>query len=67
VPTLCSNVENWLDSIFQPDYTCFGCASLFNRSPNWNLFHLIFCSILHSCTIRVMWSSIAIHQNWSTC
>jgi hypothetical protein len=42
-----NNVENWLDSIFQPDYTCFGCASLFNRSPNWNFFHLIFCSILH--------------------
>jgi hypothetical protein len=22
-----NNVENWLDSIFQPDYTCFGCES----------------------------------------
>ena len=40
-----NNVENWLVSIFQPDYMCFGCASLFNRSPNWNFFHLIFCSI----------------------
>ena len=43
-----NNVENWLVSIFQPDYTCFCCASLFNRSPNWNFFHLIFCSVLHS-------------------
>jgi hypothetical protein len=35
-------------SFFNQITRVFGCASLFNRSPNWNLFHLIFCSILHT-------------------